>query len=102
LISSFSLEVLYQTRKLASGIPIGFLMDEWMPDWESYCDALECVSVHPNQDILSEDRISEIKATGRKVFSYTVNDAKYAKKLFALGVDAVFSDCPDKIMVVGS
>lgn len=98
LISSFSLDILYQFKKLNLSYPMGFLMDEWDPHWEKICDELNCSSVNPNQEILTSANVELIKATGRSVFTYTVNEYERAKELFSWGVDAVFSDCPDKII----
>lgn len=98
LFSSFSVHALHTLRKLSPDCQIGLLMHEWLPDWSSLCDTLQCVSVHANKNILDQKRVSEIKASQRAVLSYTVNDPETAKQLFNWGVDAVFSDQPDKII----
>jgi len=50
-----------------------------------------------NREILDKEKIIKIKSTERWLMAYTVNDVTEAKRLFSLGVDAVFSDCPDKV-----
>ncbi len=97
LISSFSLTILREIRKLDQTCHIGLLMHEWLADWEQICDELHCVSVQVNQAILTAARVAEIKASQRLVLSYTVNDSVCAQKLFSWGVAAVYSDCPDRI-----
>jgi glycerophosphoryl diester phosphodiesterase len=103
LISSFSENVLRLIRKQSSDCLLGFLMDEWLIDWEVHCDELQCACVNVNQDILTLDRVQAIKSTGRTLLAYTVNSSVRAKELYSWGVDAIFSDCPPEIveMVAG-
>lgn len=73
-------------------------MDDWLPDWQLICNDLNCLSVHVNDAILTEDMTQKIKQADRQVLSYTVNSPNRAKQLFSWGVDAVFSDVPDRIL----
>lgn len=98
ILSSFSLDVLVAVRHYHSEYFIGFLMDEWVSDWRIFVNDLNCVSIHPNEKIVTRDKIVELKSSGRAVFCYTVNDAARAHELFSWGVDAVYSDCPDKVL----
>jgi len=98
LFSSFSITALHTLRKLSPDCHIGLLLHEWHPDWKHICHSLNCVSVHVNEEIMTETMAHEMKAMNKKLLCYTVNDAKRAKELFAWGVDAVFSDVPDKII----
>lgn len=100
LLSSFSLDILYALRRLDSNCCLGLLMDEWMPNWKAICDELHCVSVHPNEKCLNQEKVSEIKLTHRSVFCYTVNDVDRAQELFSWGVDAIYSDCPKSILTL--
>lgn len=101
LFSSFSLPALRFIRQYAPTCQLGLLMHEWHPEWRRAADALNCVSVHVNQEVLSKERAQEIKASNKLLLSYTVNEVALAEKLFAFGVDAVFSDYPDRIMRFG-
>lgn len=98
LISSFSLSILEWVRHYSSTSLIGFLMHEWNPSWKSICDQLQCVAVDVNYKILNEQKVKQIKETDRMLLAYTVNNSKQAKTLFFWGVDAVFSDNPDRIL----
>lgn len=99
LFSSFSLTALRAIRKDSAQHLIGLLMDKWLPDWQVICDDLSCVSVHLNHQIVTLEKAKKIKDTGRLLLCYTVNDPLRAKQLFSWGVDAVFSDEPDKILI---
>jgi len=94
LLSSFSYSSLLFIRKKSSEARIGFLMDEWLPHWQSQCDELNAETVNVNQTILNETRVQAIKASKRLVLAYTVNEISRAKQLFAWGVEGLFSDCP--------
>lgn len=98
LFSSFSIEALYLLRKYAPNCLLGLLLHEWEPNWQKICHELECSSLHVNHRILTERDAKEIKDMGKKLLCYTVNHSKRALTLFSWGVDAVFSDVPDKIV----
>jgi glycerophosphoryl diester phosphodiesterase len=98
LITSFSKNILEIVRHFSSDSMIGFLMEDWEEDWQEICDRLNCVTVDVSHDILDAQKANQIKSTGRLLLSYTVNETKRAQELFAIGVDAVFSDFPDRIL----
>ena len=97
LFSSFSISALHLLRKASSDCQIGLLLHEWHKDWKSICHSLNCVSIHVNEKIMTEKAAHEIKAMGKTLLCYTVNDPRRAKELYAWGVDAVFSDKPDTV-----
>jgi glycerophosphoryl diester phosphodiesterase len=98
LFSSFSIDSLKFLRQYSADCLIGFLMHDWLPEWEDICKEYQCVSMNVNEEIMTPERAQAIKATGRKLLCYTVNDPLRAKELYSWGVDAVFSDAPDKIV----
>lgn len=102
LFSSFSIESLKLLREASPECHIGFLMHDWLPEWESIARDLRCVSMNVNEEIMTAERAEAIKKAGYQLTCYTVNDASRAKALFAIGVDAVFSDNPDRISALGS
>jgi glycerophosphoryl diester phosphodiesterase len=101
LISSFELDALKLCRSLAPELPLGLLLDKWNNNWQQTAEDLQCYSVHCNQSILSATRAKQIKQQDFKLLAYTVNHRRIAKKLFAWGVDAVFSDYPNLLTMRG-
>ncbi len=97
LFSSFSLAALHSLRQYAPDCLIGLLLHEWEPDWQAICKSLHCVSVHVNHEIMTPAAAYTIKSMGKALLCYTVNDPARARELYSWGVDAVFSDVPDKI-----
>lgn len=100
LFSSFSMQALVVLRRYLPNSLIGILLHEWDERWIEHCEQLRCVSVHVNHDILTKEFAHEIKSLGKYLLSYTINDPRQAKTLFSWGVDAVFSDAPDKILAL--
>ncbi len=99
LISSFSQQVRLLVRKYSPTSSLAYLMNEWQPDWKKSYDELQCASIHVNQFILTQARIDEIKHSGYPLLSYTVDDPNRASELFAAGVNALFSNCPNVMKV---
>jgi glycerophosphoryl diester phosphodiesterase len=98
LFSSFSIESLRVLRSCLPAANLGLLMHEWDKNWHDLCQELSCVSVNVNEAIMTRERAREFKSAGLQILCYTVNDPRRANELYAMGVDAVFSDIPDVIL----
>jgi len=98
LFSSFSVECLEVVRELGEDAMLGLICDDWSLKYLDVAKELACVSIHVDEKFLTDELIGMIKKTGMQLFAYVVNDQARAKDLFALGVDAVFTDYPDKIL----
>lgn len=99
LVSSFDREALHLCRDLAPELPLGLLLHVWDNAWSAAASDLQCYSLHVNRRVLNASRVQEIKAAGYKLFVYTVNSKRQAKKLLGWGADAVFSDYPDLLVL---
>ena len=66
--------------------------------WDSVARELKCESVHVWAGSLTVAAIDSVKNTGRSLCAYTVNDPERARFLVETGVDAVFSDRPDRVL----
>ena len=55
-------------------------------------------AVHPEQVLVTEQRMQAWRAKKALVGVWTVNDEKRARELSALGVDYIVSDCPGAIL----
>lgn len=99
LFSSSSLEILQMLRQLQVELSIGVLFDVWREEWQSLIETIDPVSIHLNYRALNSDNIAILKKQGLMVLAYTVNDPQKAKQLFDWGVDSVFSDVPDIIIM---
>lgn len=98
LLSSFSLEALEAAKRAAPELPRGLLLHEWDDELQQMAEALECVSLHLNHQLLTEARVVQLKAAGFRLMAYTVNQPARAKALLSWGVDAI---CTDRIDLLG-
>jgi len=64
LFSSFSLPSLKFMRRYSPSCLLGLLIREWRDDWQAISDALDCVTINVNQQILNPARAKAIKDTG--------------------------------------
>lgn len=95
LVSSFDYDALLCARSVSPELPLGLLMHRWDDNWQQKADYLSVCSVHLNDKITTQSRVSLIKEKGYEVAVYTVNRKRLAKKLLSWGVDGVFTDYPD-------
>lgn len=100
LISSFSFESLRQMQMLAPRFPRGILFERLPDDWERLARSLDVVAVHPNYREITPDMVLRAHANGWGVMCYTVDDAKTASKLLAMGVDAVCTNRMDLLQPI--
>lgn len=94
LLSSFYRDCLIAVRELNAEVSLGFLTDKWRPQLLTVADRFTCVSFHMNYKYWTPERVEQVKASGKKVLAYTVNDIDLAERLFAMGVDAIFTNDP--------
>jgi glycerophosphoryl diester phosphodiesterase len=97
LLSSFQRTCLEVARSIVPDFERGYLTERLLPGWREAARALGCVSVHCDQLHLTEAQAGEVKRAGYWLLCYTVNDPSAAQRLFAWGVDAIFTDRLDLI-----
>ncbi|MBF0166958.1 MAG: glycerophosphoryl diester phosphodiesterase [Alphaproteobacteria bacterium] len=96
LISSFSHEVL----ALANGLcpwPIGYLAERFDQDLLERARSVRAASLNLNANYVQPSHISAIHDAGMAVLAYTVNDPTEARRLWAMGVDSIFTDDPKSL-----
>ena len=98
LISSQDWSCLEAIRSMSSDVRLGVVMDNWSDDCFEPLKNLNCHSAHLNHVHLTSEIVKKVKQHGYEVFAYTVNDKQRADELISWGVDALFSDFPDKII----
>ncbi|MEE8270801.1 MAG: glycerophosphodiester phosphodiesterase [Alphaproteobacteria bacterium] len=98
LVSSYSREALRAVRRIRPDWPRGLLFGTPPADWMAQVDDLAPATINVSQRRLTADRVARLRAAGRPVLAYTVNDPARARALFDIGVAAVFTDAPDTIL----
>jgi glycerophosphoryl diester phosphodiesterase len=100
LISSFEEEALAAARREAPQLPRGLLRERAGPDWREAMERLACTTLHLGSHHLDEPTLRELHREAVPLLVYTVNGPAEARRLFDLGVRAVFSDVPDTILPI--
>jgi glycerophosphoryl diester phosphodiesterase len=95
LLSSFSYASLETVRDIAPHLPRALEVVEIASDWQAQVTALGCVGFHASARDNALERLRECRRFGLPMAIWTVNNSQQASELFAIGMDAVFSDRPD-------
>lgn len=102
LISSFAESASDAFHAVMPEIPRGFLTGAIPPDARLAPLAGRYVAIHAGVNHLKVQDVRRAKAQGFQILVWTVNDAQQAKALFDMGVDAVFSDYPERVLALGA
>ena len=97
LLSSFSAIALEAARRIAPELPRALLLGAFTTDWRAEAEQLGCVAIHSKARKTTRAHIAAVRQAGFALACYTVNDPGEAERLFAAGVDAIFTDRPDRI-----
>lgn len=94
LISSFHHPLLQQIKKLAPELAIGALTASIPLQYSAFAAELGAVSVNCDRAFIDEAMVQDAKKRGLKVFVYTVNNEREARRLQQMGVDGIFCNFP--------
>lgn len=98
LVSSMSELALQVFRKELPSIPLGLIVFAIPENWHQRMKENHCVSLHCYQDFVTSDLVQQVHDMDARIHVYTVNDEAKAKALFAMGVDAIFTDHPERML----
>jgi len=102
IVSSFNPITLIKLRWLAPTVQIGLLYyQKPLPPhlqhaW--FTPILQPQALHPDFSLVDEALMTWARAKNCAVNVWTVNDVDEAKRLAALGVDAIITDVPDVLI----
>jgi glycerophosphoryl diester phosphodiesterase len=96
LLSSFRPEALQAAQEAAPELPRALLLDTLWPGWTDVAQALGCVAVITNYQVMDAVLIGQLHAAGRRALCYTVNDPPEVRRLLALGIDGLITDAVDR------
>jgi glycerophosphoryl diester phosphodiesterase len=96
LFSSFFPNNLRRARRLLPEVPRGLLTwAGWMGAWSrTFSWLAPYQALHPYTTSVNARLVQRFHAAGRRVHVWTVNDEVEMRRLFALGVDGIFTDDP--------
>jgi len=97
VLSSFSEAALDSARAAAPQLSRGLLVGRIPADWLVRCQALKCMALHADVRYLDAGQVARVKAAGLRLAAYTENQFSNARQVLAWGLDAIITDCPDRI-----
>jgi glycerophosphoryl diester phosphodiesterase len=97
LVSSFTREALVVAQRQTPHLPRGLLLETLPDDWRTMAAELGCIGLHVDRRRLNPDRVAAIREAGLVLLAYTVNSPEQALRLWSWGVQAVFSDRPERL-----
>lgn len=96
-MSTLALDVFYE---LMPDVPLGLISYAVPEQWRARLERHRCLSLHCYRAFVTQELVDAVHASGHRLHVYTVNDAHEAEALFALGVDALFTDHPDRMLAL--
>jgi len=97
VVSSFSRRELRKFRKIDTRTPVGYLIYINIFGSLHFAKKINAYSINLNSNYVKKRFVDRAHKKGLKVYVYTVNTKEDAQKMKELGVDGVFSDCPEEI-----
>jgi glycerophosphoryl diester phosphodiesterase len=95
IFSSFHHKSLVYLRQYLPACHVALLFHRWHRACIALLKEHNAIALHANYRSLTPQRVALVKQQGFYVAAYTVNKVALMNKLFARGVDAVFSDYPN-------
>ncbi len=102
LFSSFKPDALQGAKNAAPHLPRALLLDKLWPGWLAAAQALGCVAVVTNYQLMDSELITQLHACGLRALCYTVNDAPEVQRLLTLGIDGIITDAVHKFSAGGA
>jgi glycerophosphoryl diester phosphodiesterase len=101
LVSSFDPALLAMIAALVPGAPRAWLTHHgqrpWEPIWRRLATRGPIHAVHLERTMASPALVAHLRAAGKRVGVWTVNDAREARDLVAIGVDWIITDAPGAV-----
>ena len=98
VISSFDHQQLFQCAQQLPQVKRGVLIEGIPLDYAACCEPLKAYSFNTHLSFITPELIGDAKQRGLKNWVYTVNHEDDWQSMARLGVDAVFTDKPDKLI----
>ena len=97
ILSSFNHHSVLRMKALDPDLPCGFLSDTWIIDAGSYTEKHGVEAYHPAFCMLTPEETAELKAHGRQINTWTVNEPEHIRHMISLEVDGIIGNYPDRV-----
>lgn len=101
VVSSFDLDALDFLRKLAPRLPVGYLSET--SDAERVLEraiAAGAYSFNPTREAINPELVAAAHTANLRVMAFTVDQPAEGQRLFAAGVDAIFTNDPARMLAI--
>lgn len=98
IVTSFGHDVVDSIKKLAPELTAGYIFDHSQYSDAVFNGPVEVLSAHFR--IVDAPFMQKAKAAGKKVHVWTVNDKAAMRRMLDLGVDAIITNYPDRLVEV--
>jgi glycerophosphoryl diester phosphodiesterase len=90
VVSSFIADVVMELKARSGIVPVGIIYEKrsQLANWNKL--PVEYVMAH--ESLIDEKLVQEIRAAGRRIFAWTVNDKSSMVRLAGWGIDGIISD----------
>lgn len=100
LVSSMNTLALDVFHDLMPDVTLGLITYAVPEHWRERLERHHCLSLHCYHAFVSPELVEAVHASGHRLHVYTVNDEAQARALFAMGVDALFTDFPERLLAL--
>ncbi len=99
LVSSFDHARIREARQCCPELRIGTLINETPRDLAKFAEAMGAWSLHASKRCVTPRLVADAHQRGLKVFVFTINQPGEIVWMKTLGVDGIFSDFPERVVV---
>lgn len=102
IVQCFDERVLNYIHKAYPGHILAYLTEGWETDYDEYMSKLDFTPqwLSPEHENVNQELMDRAHADGMKVVTWTVDDKDEMRRLIGLGVEAIISNYPDRLLEV--
>jgi len=97
-LSSYDPVALLKIRERQPSIPLGYIFRVY--DTSKMAELLGIEAVHPEQTLVKPELVGRWRQKNLRIATWTVNDAKRARELAAMGVDVIMGDDASALLAI--
>ena len=97
IISSFNHNSVLRMKTLNPHLVCGFLSEAWIIDAGRYVEQYGVEAYHPDFHMLTDSEVQNLRAHGRKINTFTVNEESDIREMLRIGVDGIIGNYPNRV-----
>ena len=101
IISSFNHYSIYKCKQIDKNIKVGLLYVEGLFEPHLYAEIVGAEALHPPfHAVDNKELIDRIKASGKMINAFTINDESDMKRFLDYKIDGIITNYPDKVKML--